>query len=433
MFHLLHIFLGISLGFGAIYINRLVSAQAAKKFCVHFSFALVIFTTLASLLFHGAQPLNLAVGNYTFTTLNRLPWIELFLGISLLIAVSFASIKHHSVSTFKAIVILMALMQLMFASNLWPIILLASSASAIYAIIFLRSISTQHANIFSLYQLLAISCLITGLCLIKLTNWAQLGMALVCLSVALRQGLFPFQSAHIYFLEKIPFGFGFLNSILHLGIIGFLATEALAWSDSMLKLVALCAGITSLCAAALSLNQKDGKKSLSYLLLSQSGLMTFAWATNHGQLSTNLLIMWYSTAIATLGFTGLLHSLEARRGHLSLITGSGNFAHTPKLASYSLMLGLASVGFPLTLGFEAIEDIFLHSFSTAPWLTMLCVLSVSINSINVLRLFFMLFTGRRKNTHEPDLTANENFTAALNTMIVFAGALIPYPLIATLG
>lgn len=433
MFHLLHIFLAFLLVLGALYINRRPSAQAAKKCSLLLSWALVIATGLISLLFYKEQAPDFVAGDYRFTVLNHLPWIELFLGVALLVAVSFAAVKSHSASTFKAIVILMALIQLMFASNLWPIIVLVSSASVIYAIVFFRAIATQQTNIFSLYQLLAISCLIAGLCLIKLTSWAQPGIALVCLSVALRQGLFPFQSAHLYFLEKVPFGFGFLYGILHLGIISLLATETLALNSPILTLIALSAGITSLGAAALSLNQKDGKKSLSYLLLSQSGLMTFAWATNHGQLSTDLLIMWYSTAIATLGFTGLLHSLEARRGHLSLIAGSGNFAHTPRLASYSLLLGLASVGFPLTLGFEAIEDIFLHSFSAAPWLTMLCVLAVSINSINVLRLFFMLFTGRRKNTHEPDLTTHENLAAVFNLVIVIVGALIPYHLIAVVG
>jgi hypothetical protein len=55
--------------------------------------------------------------------------------------------------------------------------------------------------------------LVAGLCLIKLANLPEVGAGLVFLSVMIRQGIFPFNSAYTHFLEKAPFGPGFLFGI----------------------------------------------------------------------------------------------------------------------------------------------------------------------------------------------------------------------------
>lgn len=433
MILLLHLVMGVAMAIGAFSIHKKAPTIKAKKITTRIGWLLVFIAATTSIVQCIKYPTGVEpIGDFLLVNGN-IPWLELFLSLGLLIAVSFASIKDHTTTTFKAILSFTALVNISFSINHWIAPVLGCALATVYASAFYRRAEKSQSTIFSIYQLGGLGIFSLGLFLLECTEFQQSGMGLIALAIAIRQGLFPFSSAQIQFLNNAPFGFGFLYSSLHLGILGFLATRSIDWNDTGLTIIAASACITSLGAALLGLNQKDGKLSVSYLMLSQSGFMTFAWAINQGQLSSDLLIMWYSTAIATLGFAGILHSLAARRGNLSLTSANGNYAHTPKMASYSLLMGLASAGFPLTLGFSAIEEIFLRSFATAPWLTTIVALAVSINSINVMRLFFMLFTGRRKNLYEPDLTSQENWAAALNTLVLFAGALVPYSLIATLN
>ena len=60
--------------------------------------------------------------------------------------------------------------------------------------------------------------------------------------------------------------------------------------------------------------------------------------------------------ILSLGGFGLtLRALEARFGRLSLTDFHGLYEHSPTLAVCFLLTGLASVGFPGTLGFISTE------------------------------------------------------------------------------
>lgn len=433
MIHLLHLVIGTALAFAAFSIDKKSEAIKAKILATRIGWLLVFITATASIIQHSNYPAGTEPIGYYLLINGNIPWLELFLSLSVLIAVSFSSIKDHTTLTFKAILYFAALVNISFSINHWIAPALGCALATIYAVAFYQRIGKSQTAIFSIYQLSGLAILLLGVFLFEATEFQQFGMGLIVLAMAIRQGLFPFSSAHIHFLNNAPFGFGFLYGCLHLGLLGFLTTRSIDWSHTGLTLLAASACITCLVAALIGLNQKDGKRSVNYLILSQSGFMTFAWAINHGQLTSDLLMMWYSTAIALIGFAGILHCLAARRGTLSLASPNGNYAHTPKMATFSLLMGLASVGFPLTLGFSAVEEIFLHSFANSPWLTTIVVLAVSINSINVMRLFFMLFTGRRKNLYEPDLTSHENWAATLNILVLFAGALVPYSLIATLN
>ena len=424
MFYFSHIVIGTALLLAALYLQTLKEIPAAKKFSVTFSW-LLLLVAIVSVVLNQLGISNIPAVKWLVLS-NQLPFLEFFLSIVLIIALSFASLKNHSVKVFGAIFVLMACTHFLFATEVLAIKLLANIGGTLAVVLCFRAYDKQESRIFSLYQYLGLLLLIAGLCLIKIAHLPEVGTGLVLLSIIVRQGMFPFNSAYTHFLEKAPFSLGFLFGILHVGTLGFLITE-LNTDNSMLAYgFAIGASITSLLASLMAFVQLKGRRSLSYLLLSQSGFIAFVWISTNARISTDLLLIWYSISIATLGFAAMLYSVEMRRGHLNLNSGSGNYAHTPKMALACLLLGFASVGFPLTLGFSAIEDLLEQSFLLFPVLSVLCVLALAINSINVLRLFFLLFTGQRKNTYEPDLTRGENMAAMFSIAVLFLGALIQY-------
>lgn len=425
MFYLSHIFIGVALFLAALYLQTLKDISAAKQFSVRFSWLLLLVAVTSTLLSQSGIA-NIPAIQQRFVLSNPLSFLELFLCIVLIISLSFASLKNHSAKTFSAIFALMACTHFLFSTDVFTIKLLANIGGTLVTVLCFRAYGKQESRIFSLYQYSGLLLLVGGLCLLKFSSVPEIGTGLVFLSIMVRQGILPFNSAYTHFLEKAPFSLGFLFGILHLGTLGFLITGFDADNSMLAYGLAIGASITSVLASLMGFIQLKGRRSLSYLLLSQSGFIAFAWISTNAAISTDLLMSWYSISIATLGFAAMLYSVEMRRGHLNLHSGSGNYAHTPKMAIACLLLGFASVGFPLTLGFSAIEGLLEQRFAVFPVLSILCVLALAINSINVLRLFFLLFTGRRQNTYEPDLTRSENLAAIFSIAVLFLGSLISF-------
>ena len=70
---------------------------------------------------------------------------------------------------------------------------------------------------------------------------------------------------------------------------------------------------------------------------------------------TGSLCLWFSVILSLGGFGLTLRALEARFGRLSLNHYHGLYEHSPTLAVCFLLTGLASVGFPCTIGFISTE------------------------------------------------------------------------------
>src|SRR5207245_149416 len=67
------------------------------------------------------------------------------------------------------------------------------------------------------------------------------------------------------------------------------------------------------------------------------------------------LCVWFSVLLSLGGFGLTLRALEARHGRLSLTSYYGLYEQSPTLAVCFLLTGLASVGFPGTVGFVSTE------------------------------------------------------------------------------
>src|SRR5690606_14266844 len=105
------------------------------------------------------------------------------------------------------------------------------------------------------------------------------------------------------------------------------------------------------------------------------------------------LLLWLSVGLALTGLMLAAAAVEARCGRLDLKGSAGLAARTPILARAFLLLGLAGVGLPGTLGFVS-EDLLFHGVLEAfPQVGVLIVVATAMNGFNVLRLYFAVFHG----------------------------------------
>ena len=81
---------------------------------------------------------------------------------------------------------------------------------------------------------------------------------------------------------------------------------------------------------------------------------------------TGALALWVSVVLSLGGLGLTLRALEARLGRLSLTEYRGLYEHSPALAVCFLLTGLASVGFPGTMGFVAAEMLVTGAVEASP-------------------------------------------------------------------
>ncbi len=113
--------------------------------------------------------------------------------------------------------------------------------------------------------------------------------------------------------------------------------------------------ITAVYAAGMALVQREARRFFCYLFLSHSALVLVGLELVTPIGLTGALCVWFSVGLSLVGFGLTLRALEARRGRLFLRDFQGLYDHTPTLAVCFGLTGLASVGFPGTVGFVGME------------------------------------------------------------------------------
>ena len=138
--------------------------------------------------------------------------------------------------------------------------------------------------------------------------------------------------------------------------------------------------------------------SFCYLFLSNSSLVLVGLEVATPISLTGGLCVWLSVGMSLSGLGLTLRALEARTGRLSLVDYHGLYEHMPNLAVFFLLTGLASIGFPGTVGFVGAELLVEGAVNVNPFVGMLVVLVAALNGIAVLHAYFRLFTGKRHTT-----------------------------------
>lgn len=198
--------------------------------------------------------------------------------------------------------------------------------------------------------------------------------------------------------------------------------------DWIMRGIGLFSLATAMYAAGMSLVQKDTRRFFAYLFLSHASLVLVGLELNTVISLTGALALWVSTALSLAGLGLTLRALEARFSRLSLQRYHGLFEQTPTLAVCFLITGLASIGFPGTLGFVATELLVEGAIEANLFVGLAVALTAAINGIAVVRVYFLLFTGARHvSTVSLGITTRERFAVLTLATLIFAGGLVPQP------
>lgn len=255
--------------------------------------------------------------------------------------------------------------------------------------------------------------------------WAVIALVL---AIWIRGGLVPLHTWKTDLFEHATFG----GSLLVASSLGgaYAAARLLLpnvpdWALSILGGASL---ITAVYASGMALVQREARRFFAYLFLSNSALVLVGLETASAVGVAGALCVWISAVLALGGFGLTLRAVEARLGRLSLTEYHGLYDHMPTLAAFFLLTGLASVGFPGTLGFIGGEMLVDGAVQAYAYIGMAVVVAAAINGIAVVRAYFLLFTGRRHPaTVSLRRRGRERFAVLVLAGLILGGGLFPQP------
>jgi NADH-quinone oxidoreductase subunit M len=250
-------------------------------------------------------------------------------------------------------------------------------------------------------------------------------------AVLVRSGTVPFHLWVADLCENGTFG----NSLLFVApLVGVYAAVRLVlplapdWALAGMGVLSLA---TALYAAGLATVQTDARRFFAYLFLSHASLILVGMESvglggREAVSLTGALALWVSVVLSLGGLGLTLRALEARLGRLSMADYRGLYEQSPALAVCFLLTGLASVGFPGTMGFVAAEMLLTGVAEASPAMGALTVLVAAINGIAILRAYLLLFTGRRyAGSVSLAITARERFAVLTLAALILLGGLAP--------
>jgi NADH-quinone oxidoreductase subunit M len=196
----------------------------------------------------------------------------------------------------------------------------------------------------------------------------------------------------------------------------------------VLRSIGILSLITAVYAAGMATIQREARRFFAHLFLSHASLVLVGLELRTDLSLTASLCLWFSVILSLGGFGLTLRALEARFGRLSLTDYHGLYEHSPTLAVCFLLTGLASVGFPATLGFIATELLVDSAVEASPLVGIAVVAAGALNGIAVMRAYFFLFTGTRHvSTVSLGIGLRERIAVLTMAGLMLGGGLFPQP------
>ncbi len=264
-------------------------------------------------------------------------------------------------------------------------------------------------------------------------SWlGELATGILVVSILIRAGIAPLHCWVADVCEHATFGGAILFLTPMAGAyaaVRLLLPSASGWA---LAWLAFAAVVTAVYAAGLALVQRDARRFFCYLFLSHSALVLVGLETVTPEALTGGLCVWFAASLSLAGFGLTLRSVESRMGRLTLTEYHGLYEHMPSLAMLFLLTGLASVGFPGTIGFVAMEllidGVMLHN----PWFGWAMVAASALNGIAILGVYFRLFTGkRRRSSISLQVRPAERIAVLSLIVLMVGGGVFPQPFLAS--
>ncbi|WP_299468537.1 proton-conducting transporter membrane subunit, partial [uncultured Gimesia sp.] len=252
--------------------------------------------------------------------------------------------------------------------------------------------------------------------------------AFLTTAALLRSGIIPLHCWMTDLFEKATFGTALLFVTPMTGAYAIVRLVFPIAPDWALQGIALVSLTTAVYAAGMALVQREARRFFCYLFLSHSSLVLVGleMATPLGL--TGGLCVWISVGISMAGFALTFRSIEARIGRISLVEYHGLYEHTPTLATLFLVTGLASIGFPGTVGFIGTELLVEGAIEVYPLVGTAVVIAAALNSIAILQAYFRVFTGAR---HIASISlrarTSEHVAILILVVLILGGGLYPQP------
>jgi NADH-quinone oxidoreductase subunit M len=307
----------------------------------------------------------------------------------------------------------------------WLLIaLLAASAIPPYAELVQRGKPTR---VYVLHMALFVGLLVAGWVLVEAGTVAG-GSALLLAAVLVRSGVVP---AHLWVADLFEHA-TFATALLYVTpIAGAYAAVRLVLPvapEWVLQSIGFASLVTAVYAAGMAVVQHEARRFFAYLFLSHASLVLVGLELVTSISLTGALCLWLSVMLSLGGLGLMLRALEARYGRLSLDHFHGLYEHSPSLAVGSLLTGLASVGFPGTLGFVSAELLVDGAVEANLSVGVAVILAAAVNGVAVVRAYFRLFTGgRHVSAVSLAITPRERVAVLTLAAVVLGGGLVPQP------
>ncbi|WP_166821242.1 proton-conducting transporter transmembrane domain-containing protein [Thalassoroseus pseudoceratinae] len=290
----------------------------------------------------------------------------------------------------------------------------------------------QCTRVYVIHMTLFVALLVVGQ---ALADWATtsalfsiIAGGLLTAGALLRSGVCPLHCWMTDLFEKATFGTALLFVTPMTGVYAVMRLVFPIAPSWALQSIAILSLVTAVYAAGMALVQRDSRRFFCYLFLSHSSLVLVGleMATPIGL--AGALCVWLSVGISLLGFGLALRSVEARTGRITLDTFHGLYEHTPFLAAMFLLTGLASIGFPGTVGFIGTELLVEGAVEIYPLVGLAVVVAAAMNGVAVVKAYFHVFTGtRHSSTVKMDCRPAERITILVMVVLIVGGGLNPQP------
>jgi NADH-quinone oxidoreductase subunit M len=305
----------------------------------------------------------------------------------------------------------------------WVIIaLLVAAAVPVWWEIRSRRRSTR---VFSIHMGLFVCMLVAGQAMIE-SGVIVAGGALLTMAALLRSGIVPLHCWMTDLFEKATFGTALLFVAPMTGAYAVMRLVLPIAPDWALQSIAVVSLVTAVYAGGMAIVQREARRFFCYLFLSHSSLVLVGLELVTPIGLTGALCVWLSVGLSLTGFGITLRCVESRTGRISVDEYHGLYEHMPLLAALFLLTGLASIGFPGTIGFIGTELLIEGAVSVYPLVGMAVVVATALNGIAILHVYFRLFTGTRR-TAAFSLRARlpEKIAVLILVALIVGGGLFP--------
>jgi NADH-quinone oxidoreductase subunit M len=247
-------------------------------------------------------------------------------------------------------------------------------------------------------------------------------------AILVRCGTVPAHCWMTYWFENASLGNALLFVTPLTGVYAALRIVLPVSPAWVLQGIGILSLVTAVYAAGMATVQRESRRFFAYLFLSHASLVLVGLELHTPLSLTAALCLWFSVMLSLGGFGLTLRALVARFGQLSLDRYHGLYEHSPTLAVCFLLMGLACVGFPGTLGFVSTDLLVDGSVEFNLYVGLFVVAASALNGIAVVRAYFLLFTGRQHaSTISLGIIPRERVAVLSLSILVIAGGLFPQP------